>query len=239
MGKTNDKPAVSQAGEAYEEIRQSIIEWELRPGEQVTELHLTTTTGFGRASLRAALTRLRHEGLILAIPRHGYQVAPITFKDVTDVFGVRMVIEPSAARQVASRSDAEVIATLEAINEGCRMQSGPYSGKEYRAANKAFHVALARATGNDRLADITSTVLDDLQRILYLPQVARDTDRVVSTYEEHERILEAIRQRDPDAAERATFHHIEMNKVMLVDSLIATSEIGAINLVRDHPHPGA
>ena len=119
---------------------------------------------------------------------------------------------------------------LEAINERCRYVGDPYDAAGLRRANKEFHVALARATGNERLADITSTTLDDLQRILYLPQVARETDRVSTTFEEHHRIIEAIRQRDPVAAEQAATEHVELNKVMLIDVLIRTSEIGSINL---------
>ena len=221
----------SQAEDAYEMIRQAIIEWELRPGEHVTEQHLAAQTGFGRASVRAALTRLGHEGLVMAIPRRGYQVAPITFKYLTDVFGVRLVVEPACARQVAMRADAKVIAELEAINERCRMQDGPYFPAIYRQANRAFHVALAQATGNDRLADITRHALDDLQRILFLPQVARETDRVDATWAEHRQIIEAIRRRDAAEAERLLHDHIEMNKVQLIDTLIATEAIGTINLV--------
>lgn len=223
----------SQAADAYDAIRQAIIEWDLRPGAQVTEQHLAAQTGFGRASVRAALTRLGHEGLVMAIPRRGYQVAPITFKYVTDVFGVRLVVEPACARQVATRADATVIADLEAINERCRVQAGPYIPASYRQANREFHVALARATGNDRLADITRASLDDLQRILYLPQVARDTDRVDATWDEHEQIIEAIRRRDASAAERLLHEHIELNKVQLIDALIATEAIGTINLVEE------
>ncbi len=231
MANENVTESTSQAAGAYESIRQSIIEWDLRPGEHVTEHGLVAATGFGRASVRAALTRLRHEGLVIALPRRGYEVAPITFKYVTDVFGVRLVIEPVAARQVASRGDAALIEELDAINQQCRIQPGPYSAGVYRAANNAFHVALARGAGNDRLAGITRASLDDLQRILYLPQVARETDRVNATYDEHAAIIDAIRRRDPAAAERLMHEHIEMNKTQVIESLIATENIGAINLV--------
>jgi DNA-binding GntR family transcriptional regulator len=180
--------------------------------------------------VRAALTRLSHEQLVVTIPRRGYQIAPITFKYVTDVFGVRLVLEPAAAKQVAARNDHGIVGTLSAINERCRFQAGPYDAGSHRLANKEFHVALARATGNDRLAEITSASLDDLQRILYLPQIARETDRVEATFDEHERIIEAIRRRDPGSAEVAAHEHVELNKVMLIESLIATSEIGSINL---------
>jgi DNA-binding GntR family transcriptional regulator len=224
------KRAGSRSTEAYDIIRTAIINWELPPGEQVTEVQLSTRTGFGRASVRAALARLSHEQLVTTIPRRGYQVAPITFKYVTDVFGVRMVLEPAAAKQVAARSDDSIVERLDAINEQCRYVADPYDAGRLRLANKEFHVALARATGNDRLADITSASLDDLQRILYLPQVARETDRVASTWDEHERIIDAIRRRDPNAAEQAAFDHVELNKVMLIDLLIGTSEIGSINL---------
>lgn len=144
--------------------------------------------------------------------------------------GVRLVVEPAAARQVAARSDGTVADVLEAINEGCRYVAEPYEAARQRLANKEFHVALARATGNERLADLTSALVDDLQRILYLPQVARETDRVVSTHEEHQRVIDAIRRRDPGAAAAAAYDHVELNKVTIIDLLIETTEIGSINL---------
>jgi DNA-binding GntR family transcriptional regulator len=224
------QPATSQSTGAYDVIRTAIINWELPPGEHVTEVQLATRTGFGRASVRAALARLSHEHLVITIPRRGYQVAPITFKYVTDVFGVRLVLEPAAAKQVATRGDTAVADQLDEINERCRYVEDPYDPAAYRLANKEFHVAIARSTGNDRLADITSATVDDLQRILYLPQVARETDRVAATWEEHKRIIDAIRRRDPAAAALAAVEHVELNKVMLIELLIATSEIGSINL---------
>ena len=231
MRHANGNPgATSQTAGAYEAIRSAIITWELPPGEHVTEGQLAARTGFGRAPVRAALARLVHEQLVIAMPRRGYQVAPITFRDVADVFGVRMVLEPAAAKQVAARGDAAVVAGLETINTRCRYAPDPYDAPALRHANKEFHVAIARATGNERLAAITSATLDDLQRILYLPQVARETDRVAATFEEHQRFVDAIRRRDPHEAEAAAAAHIELNKTMLIDLLIGTAEIGSINL---------
>jgi DNA-binding GntR family transcriptional regulator len=226
------RPPISQTAEAYDAIRAAIINWELPPGVQVTEVQLANRTGFGRASVRAALARLSHELLVTTLPRRGYQVAPITFKYISDVFGVRLVLEPAAAKLVAARSDEAMISKLESINERCRYVADPYDPGRHRTANKEFHVALSLATGNDRLADITSHAVDDLQRILYLPQVATETDRVATTYEEHRRIIEAIRRRDPAGAEQAATEHVELNKTTIIDLLIGTSEIASINLFR-------
>lgn len=227
--------ATSQSSEAYDVIRAAIITWELPPGEMITEIQLATRTGFGRAAVRSALTRLSHEQLVNALPRRGYQVAPITFKDVADVFGVRIVVEPTVARQVAVRGDSAVIDELEEINERCRLEAGPYNSDPLRHANTEFHVAIARATGNERLAEITRASLDELQRILYLPQVARETDRVAATWEEHRRIIDMIRRRDAAGAEQAALTHVELNKTMLIDQLIGTSQIGSINLSTRSP----
>ena len=228
----------SQSTEAYDAIRAAIITWELPPSEMITEIQLANRMGFGRAAVRTALTRLCHEHLVNALPRRGYQVAPITFKDVADVFGVRMVVEPAAARQVATRGDGAVIDELEQINERCRLDAGPYDSDPLRHANTEFHVAIARATGNERLAEITRASLDELQRILYLPQVARETDRVAATWEEHRRIIDMIRKRDAAGAEEAALTHVRLNKTMLIDQLIGTSQVGSINLsTKDSDEP--
>jgi DNA-binding GntR family transcriptional regulator len=218
--------------QAYGRIRQSIICWDLEPGEQVTELQLTSRFDLSRAAVRAALARLAHDGFVRPIPRQGFVVAPITMQHVQDLFGVRLIVEPAAARLLAQRGDAEVIADLEALNEACAVAGPGFDGVALRQANAEFHVGLARATGNERLAEITRALLDEMQRILYIPQIAKDSTRIEETYDDHQRIIAAIRERDPHAAERATIDHINANRQTIIDALIGTSAIRSINLVR-------
>jgi DNA-binding GntR family transcriptional regulator len=71
-----------------------------------------------------------------------------------------------------------------------------------------------------------------MQRILYIPQIARDSTRIEETYEDHQRIIDAIRERDPQGAERATLDHVNANRQTIIDALIGTSAIRSINLVR-------
>jgi DNA-binding GntR family transcriptional regulator len=102
---------------AYERIHEAIITSELCPGAQVSESQLTADFGFGRAAVRAALTRLCHEQLVQAVPRRGYIVAPVTFKHIGDLFGVRLVIEPAATPPAAAHADQPLLAELERLNE--------------------------------------------------------------------------------------------------------------------------
>jgi DNA-binding GntR family transcriptional regulator len=218
----------SQAQTAYETIKRSILRWELAPGEHVSELQLSTSFGFGRAAVRSALTRLSHEHLIRSIPRHGYVIEPLTLKHVRDMFGVRLIVEPAAARLAAQSAGVAEIEHLETVNRRCAHRDGPIDETALRDANKDFHVALARSSGNERLAEITSAALDDLQRILYLPSLNRVPTRINATFDEHEQILSAIRACDADRAEAVMRDHIELNKDFLIDMLLASSMMRAL-----------
>ncbi len=222
----------SLTDQAYGRIRQAIICWDLEPGEHVTELQLTSRFDLSRAAVRAALGRLAHDGLMRPIPRQGFVVAPITMQHVQDLFGVRLIVEPAAARLLAQRGDVEVIAHLSELNAACKVHEDAFDGVALRQANATFHIGMTRATGNERLAAITRDLLDQLQRILYIPQIAKDSTRIEETFAEHEEIIAAIRDRDPAKAERATVDHIASNRQTIIDALLGSAAIRSINLVR-------
>jgi DNA-binding GntR family transcriptional regulator len=221
----------SLANVAYERIRRAILRCDLVPGEQVTEARLATTYGLGRAAVRAALTRLGHEELVRAVPRRGYTVSPITFQQVNDLFGVRLVVEPAAARLAAGRSTAQSVAELERLNEACAHVAGHDDAAALREANKALHVAVARCSGNARLERVVRDALDELDRVLYLPQLANVWDRIDASYAEHQQILESIRERDAAKAERAMLDHVLPNKQFVIEGLISSPILRSINLV--------
>lgn len=227
----DDQP-VSQSRDAYFAIKGAILRWELAPGEQVTELQLTTSFGFGRAAVRAALTRLAHERLVQAIPRQGYAIAPITFKLVQDLFGLRLIVERAAARLAAGRADDAFVSHLLQLNEACEHRPGQEDIVALREANRLFHIALVSGAGNDLLTDTATNALDGMQRLLYLPQVANVWKTIDATYEDHTAIIEALRAHDPDAAERATSDHIESNREFFISALISSPAFREIDLLR-------
>lgn len=221
----------TQADEAYEVIRQEILRCALAPGEQVTEAQLGSRFGYGRAAVRAALIRLCHDELVQVIPRHGYAISPITFTHVQDLFGVRLVVEPATARLAAERADSKLVAELEQLNEACAHRPGDDNLSAMRLANKAFHAAIGRACGNQRLAGLSAKVLEELDRVLYLPQLATVWERADAAFAEHQRIIDAVRVRDARAAERAAFDHIVPNQRSVIDALIASPGLRFINLL--------
>src|SRR3954465_7935568 len=131
---------------AYERLRRDIISCAIAPGSEISEQQLATQYKLGKAAVRVALTKLAHGGLVRAIPRRGYMVMPVTLKDIHDVFELRLMLEPSAARMAAGKVNPQRLKTLDEI---CREGFEPGDAKSttrFLDANKAFHVEIAKAT---------------------------------------------------------------------------------------------
>ncbi len=222
---------ISLADQAYTTLRREILCCALRPGQRLTEVQLCDYYRLGRAAVRDALIRLSHENLVRSVPRHGYVVEPITFKHIYDLFGVRQVIEPAAAIIAASRMDGYMIAELDHLNQKCAHTSEQDDVMELRRANRDFHVAIVRISGNERLADMERVVLEELDRVLYLPQLAHVWDRIDATFEEHERIIDAIRKKDSERAEQYAIDHVLPNMRFVVDVLTSSPGLRTMNLV--------
>jgi DNA-binding GntR family transcriptional regulator len=149
---------------AYERLRKAIVSIELAPGEPVSEAQLVEGFGFSKAAVRAALARLRAEGLVLAEPRRGHFVAPLTMRDVLEIYDLRLALEPVAAEAAAGAIDDRELARLRALAEPEFDVGDPREVEKFLAANRAIHLAIVAAAGNQRAARIVERLLDDSER---------------------------------------------------------------------------
>ena len=86
----------------YEQLRQSIIEGRLLPGESLVEANLASTYGVSRTPIREALTRLQQDGLVHRGDR-GLVVRESTPEEILDIYETRVILEAQAARLAAKR----------------------------------------------------------------------------------------------------------------------------------------
>src|SRR3954452_7911966 len=143
---------------AYDRLREAIVRVELEPGAAISEAQLVERFGFTKAAVRAALARLRADGLVLAEPRRGHVVAPLTMRDVLEIYDVRLALEPAAAEAAAGAVDAGELARL------TKLARTDADVAEFLAANREVHLAIMRAAGNERAAAILERLLDDSER---------------------------------------------------------------------------
>lgn len=209
---------------AYATLKARIVEGALAAGAAVSEGELALSLGLGKAPVRAALARLAQDGLVTAVPRQGWRIAPVTLADVLDVFRLRRTLEPLAARLAAGRGiDAE---QLERLDAGCRadyVPGDPASERAFLRANRAFHLAVAEASGSPRLARILSGLLDESERALVLGLAVRDRSHEIQ--HEHKALIAALAVGDAETAERVAAEQIDDAREMVMAALLSSPSL--------------
>ncbi len=138
-------------------------------------------------------------------------------ESLRDMLIVRRAIEPEAARLAASRASAQDIALLDKY--ACAHCSAPIEDGQRVDPAVSFHCQLVRASHHEFLIELGLLALEQsdtrlLDKISHDPRLARltqkETKRDADAFaKDHELIVEAIKRRDPAAAERAMRRHID------------------------------
>lgn len=206
--------ARSLTEQVYDHLLELILNAQLRPGEMVLEPSLATYFGVSKTPVREALRMLTHDGWVVTIPRKGYLIKPLQLDDISEVFGLRMMIEPALFAEAARQATAETVAMLrhQVDRQADRSASLPDS---LRAARE-FHLRGAAVSRNRRARVVLDGLLHEIRRLHHLmPEVSGH----ISSAEEvkaHAAIVDAVERRDADAAaERMREHLIEVSQVMV------------------------
>jgi DNA-binding GntR family transcriptional regulator len=218
---------------AYERIKHDIISCVLAPGAEISEAQLCAHYRLGKAPVRMALNRLAHDGLVRAIPRRGYRVTEVTLKDIHDVFELRLMLEPAAARMAAGKVDARRLRALDEVTRSGYQPGDPKSTSRFLEANKAFHGAIARAAGNARLADAIEQLLDEMTRLLHLGLGLRNRSQEMSR--EHRALVKALARGDGDTAQRISREQIEAARGMVLSAILTSRSVMNLPLGAESP----
>ncbi|MEU4420075.1 GntR family transcriptional regulator [Actinoplanes sp. NPDC024001] len=199
-GEGKDKAAARDA------LREAILAGEFTPGERLVEAQLTERFGVSRFNIRLALQDLAGEGLVEIQRNRGAQVRKISLAETIEITQVRMVLEGLVAAQAATRVTDDEASELDEI--GLLMRRAVEAGefRRYSDLNQQLHALVRRISGHrtaDRLIDTLRAQLARHQFMLSLLP-----GRPMVSLPQHERIITAIRERDPKEAEAAMRDHI-------------------------------
>ena len=201
-----------------ERIRTLVHQAALGPGARLpSERELATTLAVSRPSLREALIALELGGFIEV--RHGSGVylragqrmaaaVPEAGPGPFELLSARRLIEPELAALAArSATDASIDALLLAAAE----MEGQHADKaSCERADRNFHLAIARATGNGALAGVLEWLWHQRGRLGHTPEQQFGTDELrTAALDDHRRIVQAIVNRDATAARNAMRAHLE------------------------------
>lgn len=209
---------MTNTDDAYELLKRSILICELAPGQELRELGLVETTGLSRGAVRGALGRLVADGLVEIRPRKGYRVASLDFADVREVFEMRRILEPHAVELAAQRASHESIEALHELAHATYAPGDRGSYEQYIVANREFHVRIAEAAGNRRLAQSLRALLEDMQRLSFVSLGARGA---AESRHEHHDLYDAILIGDSERARALSEAQIEQTRRRVIDSLLS------------------
>lgn len=220
LADTGDLPRGEQA---YRYVRNAIQTGQLKPGDRLREVELAEVIGLSRTPIREALAKLQAEGLVLHDATRGIVVAQLDYSMVTELYYMREVLEGTAARLTAQHASEVEISILEDL---CRQYEASLGNEAMLAvSNRQFHDTLYRCSHNRYLINML-TVLHDALSLLGSTTLS-SPERASETLREHEAVVDAVRNRDPDAAEQALRNHIRSAQKVRMKKLFTGDGAGA------------
>lgn len=197
---------LSISADGYEDLRAAIVNGELLPGERLLEEDLSTRLGLGRATVRMALVRLEHDGLVERERHRGARVRRVSEAEAIEILEARAALEGLAARHAALRADAAAVGELREIIEEMRRLRMLSDLIGLSNANARLHGAILAASGHETAKRLSRTLTSQIVRFQYRTVLL--PGRPDQSFAEHAAIVEAIVARDPDAAEQAMQQHL-------------------------------
>lgn len=214
--------------EAYARIKEDIVWCQLQPGMEVSEASLAEMYGFGKAPIRSALARLSQEKYIVSQPRRRHVIAPLTLKVVRELFEWRLIVETAVVEMACGKVDCERLTELDMACAAGYVPGDIASEKRFVAANKAFHLEIAMASGNSRLVTAFDQILDEMTRLLHLSYVLRE--RTNQSAEQHAALIKGLAQGDVEAVRRISRSHIESVRADVIYGITQYSSLNEMNI---------
>lgn len=142
----------------YERLRNHVISGELPPGTRLRHEDLAQQLGVSHTPVRHALERLVSEGLAERVPYKGVRVVEHSLDEIAELFALRLLLEPIAARLAAQNIDQESLIELERLVEWGRGlgQTRDLTGR--RELNRRFHATILAASQSPNLSRLIEQV---------------------------------------------------------------------------------
>ena len=192
------------------QLEHLILEGELRPGERLHEIQLSTRFGISRGPLREATRSLQAKGLVEVIPNRGVFVRSVSSEEALEIYDVRAAIFGLAGRLLTDLVNDEMLARMYAFLD--QMDAAAASGDfdEYYRHNLAFHDFLITSTANRTLVEEYGTLVNKLH-LCRARSLVKAGGLSVSNHE-HREMVEAVASGDRERASSAFFRHVERSK---------------------------
>lgn len=206
-------------------IEEAIVQGMFKAGEKLNEADLCRALGVSRGLLREALRELETSGVLVSVPYRGTFVKEWTPRSVWELYTLRSALEEFAVDLAVTRASDEDIEALAALVRAMKQAAHAQDAAELVDLDLRFHERLHKITGHRLLQQMLQSLAGQTRifiiatKAFYSPFASLE-----EAASSHEPILEAMRNRDHQAARKAINEHIRQVGERYVDQLQASEK---------------
>jgi DNA-binding GntR family transcriptional regulator len=200
-------------------LRAEILDGRYLPGERIRQEDLAARSGASRIPVREALRMLAAEGLLTIVANSGAWVTKLTLRECTETYMIRERLEPLLLRESMPELDGTAIDRLAVLADEMERGQGVDA---FLRADREFHLASYAGAMDSQAWQIIHRMWNTTQhyRREFTKLAARSGMRdegpgLEPTHMEHRLLLDCIRRRDGDDAERVLVTHIRRTRLEL------------------------
>jgi DNA-binding GntR family transcriptional regulator len=188
------------------EIERLIQSGTLLPGDAIDEAGLASQHGVSRTPIREAMLQLQAQGLLTSLSRGGMVVAKMDLQQLLSLWELLAEMEGVAARLACQRMTPDELVTISKAHEQGRAAVDLDDMAAWQESNLGFHELIYRATRNPYLRQ-------ELLRIrsrtgFYRQHAFGALGKIKSSFEQHQRLVEAFQTGDHEGASVAMMAHM-------------------------------
>ena len=197
----------SLRGRVFNRIREDILSGRYTENDELKEIAIGEELGVSRTPVREAFRQLELEGLIQIVPNKGAYVTGITMDDVKDIYMIRSKLEGLCARRAC---DHITEAQMEEMEENVYLakfhaEKGHFD--QMFALDNRFHELLYESCNSKMLEHLLKDYHQYVKRVR--SKTLSTIERSVASNAEHQGIMEAIKNKDGDLAEKLATLHVD------------------------------
>jgi DNA-binding GntR family transcriptional regulator len=194
------------AAEVRRRLEDEINNGKLLPGDALDERELASRFGVSRTPVREAITQLTVQGLVTSIPRQGVHVARMSIQELLAMLELLAELEAICAKYCARRITEEQRTRLVQVHRDSLKHVEANDAEGYRQSNVDFHAVLYAGCHNIFLAQQLHTIRQRTR--MYRQNSFVQPGRMQISFEDHQRVLDAILRGDAEAAQQHMLEHI-------------------------------
>ena len=200
--------------EVYESLKKSILHGKLKGGQRLIEETLAHQIGISRTPVREAFHKLERDDLVVRLPKGGFAVRDFTREDVEEIFGIRSALESYASYLATLHITADRLSQLEKkVKES---EDALQKGDDERVVelNTEFHDLVYRSCKSKKLFEMINNFRDYFYR--YRSTLLHTEKGMNYSIDDHRRMLDAMKKRNPRLVERLVRNHLARGKEIVL-----------------------